>query len=176
MASRDRFVRVRVTEDERDRLAAAAAAEGVTLSSFVRRALLSSPDATPTAREDALAAAGRRPRKVYLSDRERDELARNARAVNMSASEYVRSRCVYRPAPYVAVDRDTLLECHRELYRQGVNLNQVAKQLNLAGAQGGPGEAVRLLSPHVAVTLDGVDRLVARMERIIGGTYRGGGA
>ena len=143
----------------------------MSLSSYLRHRALPS-DLAPNLIPSPDSRSNRRPRKVYLSDRERDELARNARTVNMTLSEYVRSRCVYRPAPYVSVDRDALLDCQHELYKQGVNLNQIARQLNTAARRGRLDETISLLAPHLSMTLDAIDRLTVLERRIVSGSYR----
>lgn len=56
-----------------------------------------------------------------------------AREYGMTITEYFLCRCVYDDQCELVALHDAVKEINRELYRQGVNLNQIAHRVNMIG-------------------------------------------
>lgn len=111
----------------------------------------------------------RKTRKVRLSDSEYETLSQNAERFGLSRSAYVRSRCVYKPGTYVEVDRGLLGDCFRELRRQGVNLNQIAKEINTAARVARAADAVIRLRPEIEACLKEISEATRRFIHVMSG-------
>ena len=81
--------------------------------------------------------------KVYVTEKERKELKSRALKCGMRVSDYVRYALIYsNDLTVVTIDLSKLDRAYKELYRQGVNLNQLARALNTYGADACSREAV----------------------------------
>lgn len=75
--------------------------------------------------------------KVYVTEREREELRRKARKCGIRVSDLVRDALIYSDdLKIVVIDFKRLHRAWLEVHRQGVNLNQIARALNSRGAEG----------------------------------------
>ena len=97
-----------------------------------------------------------------------------AERFGLSRSAYVRSRCVYKPGTYVEVDRGLLADCFRELRRQGVNLNQIAKEINSAARVARAADAVSRLRPEIEKCLHEIYEATQRYIHIMSGVEHNG--
>ena len=72
---------------------------------------------------------------VFVKEREREILKRKAAKAGLTVSEYVRQALIYsKDASITFVDTAPMREAWTELRKQGVNLNQLVKNLNTYGA------------------------------------------
>ena len=74
---------------------------------------------------------------VMFTAEERAEMERRASALGLTISDYVRRRTLGTPLPPQAADRATRDKLATALLRIGVNLNQIAKNVN-AGRHASP--------------------------------------
>ena len=88
-----------------------------------------------------------------LTPGEAGKLARHAAEAELTESEYVRA-LIRDPSRVFTSSRDVLARIHRELRREGVNLNQIAWKLN----SGRAGE----------VRSEDVERVAETNERMLG--------
>lgn len=101
---------------------------------------------------------------VRVTEGERARVARRAREAGLTASEYVRLRCLSDPTgPAVRVDAGALRALHAEMRRVGGNLNQLARAAN-AGRAPAPGALEGALGELSRATGE-VARLLAEARR-----------
>lgn len=89
--------------------------------------------------------------RIRLSPREREEVTSRSVRAGMTVSAYVRRRCLGPDTGIVgAVDVEELRKTRLELKRAGVNLNQIARQLNAFGECGSTSSIVEASVRQVA--------------------------
>lgn len=104
--------------------------------------------------------------KIYVTERERDALKRKSAKVGLTVSEYVRQALVYsRGASITFVDTAALGEAWTELRRQGVNLNQLVKNLNTYGADACDGDEVDRICEELSETYLNVTGALIALRR-----------
>ena len=81
---------------------------------------------------------------IRVDAHEGDAVRASAREYGMTVTEYFLCRCVYDDQCELVALHDAVREIYRELYRQGVNLNQIAHRMNMIG-ENSDGEDPRLL-------------------------------
>lgn len=103
---------------------------------------------------------------VFATERERDMLKRKARKAGLTVSEYVRQTLIYSDrATVVLVDTSPFEAALAELRIQGVNLNQIAKQLNSGQGDLNLNETVKQIHEKLAdVYLNVTGALIALRE------------
>lgn len=103
---------------------------------------------------------------VFATERERNSLKRKAAKAGLTVSEYVRQTLVYSDkATVVLVDTSPFEAALVELRMQGVNLNQIAKQLNSGYGDPNLKETVEQIHEHVSdVYLNVTGALIALRE------------
>ena len=69
---------------------------------------------------------------IRVDAREGEAVRARAREYGMTITEYFR-RCVYDDQCELVTLHDAVKGIYRELYRQGVNLNQIAYRMNMIG-------------------------------------------
>lgn len=146
------WVRMRVSEEERAGLKARALGAGLTLSTYLRTLVLPEKASGTKAPPKALGAGTSRRHNVTMTDTEWAALRMLADGAGISVSEYVRLRCLDPTFRVTLVDTDELQAVHYELYKQGVNLNQIARRLNALSDDELPehsGEALAELDEHI---------------------------
>ena len=168
-------VSVRLSDEQYESLMQEAARRGITVSDVIRFRL---DDGGATLDGDTLLKKWdweqRKRCFVYLSDKERETLSNNARRFGLTNSAYVRSRCIYRPGTYVEVDRGLLGDCFRQLRNQGVNLNQIAREINSAARVARAADAVSRLRPEIEKCLHEIYEATQRYIHIMSGVEHNG--
>lgn len=161
-----------VSDATYERLLEESRRSGLTLAALVRDRV--DENAKMTSLQRRWDGSERKTRKVRLSDGEYETLSQNAERFGLSRSAYVRSRCVYRPGTYVEVDRELLADCFRELRRQGVNLNQIAKEINTAARVARAADAVIRLRPEIEACLKEISAATRRFKHVMLGVEHNG--
>ena len=87
---------------------------------------------------------------IRMTEEERDVMVREAKAAGMSLSRYVVRAITERRYPATLRDKEGLFSLRFQLEKAGINLNQIAKQLN-AQAKGAPGTLPALSEVRGAV-------------------------
>jgi hypothetical protein len=64
-----------------------------------------------------------------MTQAEHERLSAEATRANLSLSDYIRAK-LEGESSFVEIDKEALRGIHRELSRQGSNLNQIARRLN----------------------------------------------
>ena len=167
-------VSVRLSDEQYESLMQEAARRGITVSDVIRFRL----DDDATLDGDTLLKQWdweqRKRCFVYLSDKERETLSNNARRFGLTNSAYVRSRCIYRPGTYVEIDRGLLADCFREHRRQGVNLNQIAREIHSAAREARVADAVIRLRPEMEKCLKEIYEATKRFKHVMLGAEHNG--
>lgn len=163
-------ITIRVPDDLYENLVQQASKNGIGISTLIRTRL---QEDSMQPKEHVLLknwnGEQRKKRRVSLSDTELEVLTQNAERFGLSRSAYVRSRCVYKPGTYVEVDRGLLGDCFRELRRQGVNLNQIAKEINSAARVARAADAVSRLRPEIEACLKEISEATRRFIHVMSG-------
>jgi len=92
---------------------------------------------------------------VLYTMQERAELERRAASVGLTLSEFIRRRTLGVPLPPQGADRQTRDKLATSLLRIGVNLNQIAKNVN-AGRHASPElpSLVATIETHLRILTD----------------------
>lgn len=103
---------------------------------------------------------------IFATERERNSLKRKAAKEGLTVSEYVRQTLIYSDkATVVLVDTSPFEAALAELHMQGVNLNQIAKQLNSGYGDSNLKETVRQIHEKLGdVYLNVTGALIALRE------------
>ena len=168
-------VSVRLSDEQYESLMQEATRRGITVSDVIRFRL--DDDGATLDGDTLLKKWDWEQRKrcfVYLSDKERETLSNNARRFGLTNSAYVRSRCIYRPGTYVEIDRGLLADCFREHRRQGVNLNQIAREIHSAAREARTADAVIRLRPEIEKCLKEMHEMTQRYMNITCGVEHNG--
>lgn len=133
---RGRLVKVYCSDEEYAEICAAARGQGLSASAYARSLVVRQP---PTSGPRGVRHEARRPRAFKASNEEWEAITGHAAALGISASSFIRRRCLHGTLPII--DRDLLAALRYEVYKLGVNANQIAHRLN-AARNDGEGDAM----------------------------------
>jgi len=104
--------------------------------------------------------------RFRVSPAEKETIQKNAALEGMSVSDYIRKKA---DEVNSGIDRHTLIRLMAETGKQGSNLNQIAKALNIEAKTGEP---ARVDPGFIYRTLENVTRLTGELLEIIKYGYR----
>lgn len=114
---------------------------------------------------------------VRLSDADREKLEQAARSLNVSRTDFVRlcARLPIKliegssddPDAIIGIDPSVLKNIHKELNRQGVNLNQATRALNLIGRKYASGAVRGEKAGEIATIAAKTYKDVAEMKELL---------
>lgn len=158
-----RRLTIYVTDDEFEAVKKKAAVEGTSVSQYVRHLALGG-EALPSRKIKGTEQTTRKMHLIRFSDEEWAALKASAAEVGLSVSAFLRIAAFHNEMPLI--DAELVKEVRYELYKQGVNLNQIARDLN-SGVSDEEDDGVTSTLSRIGETLERINGLVSWATKLL---------